>query len=189
MRTRIRPTKLVGADGTELPVVSGREKGFRVRRDCSARLFPADPRRPGRRHCRVPGLPGTTTVTRRRIGVGSNTTPGLPGRTSCWPRKKISSSPGIAQALSRIHGLAIETEILEGRDRLEEALRKVVPARRRVKGRTPHEKTRSTAIILFRLPADPGIAPGDLQGRVPPLLPRLGKAATYRPAQHQELLP
>ena len=46
--------------------------------------------------------------------------------------KDLVKLQGLPQALSRIHGLAIETEILEGRDRLEEALRKVAPALRRV---------------------------------------------------------
>jgi len=46
--------------------------------------------------------------------------------------KDLVKLQGIPQALTRIHGLAIETEILEGADRLEEALRIVVPALRRV---------------------------------------------------------
>jgi len=41
--------------------------------------------------------------------------------------KDLVKLQGIGQALSRLYGLAIETEILEGRDRLEEALRKVAP--------------------------------------------------------------
>ena len=46
--------------------------------------------------------------------------------------KDLVKLQGIPPALSRICALAVETEILEGADGLETALRKVVPARRRV---------------------------------------------------------
>ena len=74
------------------PVVSGGEKGFRVRRDCSARLLPADRRRPGRRHRRVSGLPGPPPLHAGGLGPNRARRGACPGGSSCWPRKKISSS-------------------------------------------------------------------------------------------------
>jgi tetraacyldisaccharide 4'-kinase len=132
LRTRIRPTKLVGADDMELPLsfLAGK------------RVFAfAGIARPDSFRQTVEGLGGVMAGFRdfrdhHRYTVEDwgriEHDAGLARADIVLATEKdLVKFQGIAQALSRIHGLAIETEILEGRDRLEEALRNAVPALRR----------------------------------------------------------
>jgi tetraacyldisaccharide 4'-kinase len=130
LRTRIRPTHLVGADGTELPLsflagkkvfafagiaqpesfrqtlegLGGIIAGFRAFRD-HHRYTPEDWGR----------IEHDAGLARADIVLATE--------------KDLVKLQAIPQALSRIHSLAIETEILEGRDRLEEVLRIVIGKR------------------------------------------------------------
>ncbi len=130
LRTRIRPTKLVGADGTELPLsfLTGKKvfafagiaqpDSFRQTLEglgvviAGFRAFPDHHRYTAEDWSRIEHDAG---LARADIVLATE--------------KDLVKLQGIAQALSRIHGLAIETEILEGRDRLEEALRIVIGKR------------------------------------------------------------
>jgi tetraacyldisaccharide 4'-kinase len=133
LRSRIRPTKLVGADGAELPLsfLAGK-KVFAF----------AGIAQPDSFRQTVEGLGGVIAGF-RAFRDHHRYTPEDWGRIEhdaglaradlvLATEKDLVKLQGLPQALSRIHGLAIETEILEGRDRLEEALRKVAPALRRV---------------------------------------------------------
>jgi tetraacyldisaccharide 4'-kinase len=133
LRTRIRPTNLVGADGTELPLsfLAGKKvfafagiaqpESFRQTVEglggiiAGFRAFPDHHRYTAEDWGRIEHDAG---LARADIVLATE--------------KDLVKLQGIPQALTRIHGLAIETEILEGADRLEEALRIVVPALRRV---------------------------------------------------------
>jgi tetraacyldisaccharide 4'-kinase len=133
LRTRIRPTNLVGADGTELPLsfLAGKRvfafagiaqpESFRQTVEVLGgiingfRAFPDHHRYTAEDWGRIEHDAG---LARADIVLATE--------------KDLVKLQGIPQALTRIHGLAIETEILEGADRLEEALRIVVPALRRV---------------------------------------------------------
>jgi tetraacyldisaccharide 4'-kinase len=133
LRTRIRPTNLVGADGTEIPLsfLAGKKvfafagiaqpESFRQTVEVLGgiingfRAFPDHHRYTAEDWGRIEHDAG---LARADIVLATE--------------KDLVKLQGIPQALTRIHGLAIETEILEGADRLEEALRIVVPALRRV---------------------------------------------------------
>jgi tetraacyldisaccharide 4'-kinase len=133
LRTRIRPTNLVGADGTEIPLsfLAGKKvfafagiaqpESFRQTVEVLGgiingfRAFPDHHRYTAEDWGRIEHDAG---LARADIVLATE--------------KDLVKLQAISQALTRIHGLAIETEILEGADRLEEALRIVVPALRRV---------------------------------------------------------
>jgi tetraacyldisaccharide 4'-kinase len=133
LRTRIRPTNLVGADGTELPLsfLAGKKvfafagiaqpESFRQTVEglggviAGFRAFPDHHRYTAEDWGRIEHDAG---LARADIVLATE--------------KDLVKLQAIPQALSRLHGLAIETEILEGAERLEEALRKVVPAKSRV---------------------------------------------------------
>ena len=128
LRTRIRPTNIVGADGAELPLsfLAGKKvfafagiaqpDSFRQTLEglggviAGFRAFPDHHRYTAEDWGRIEHDAG---LARADLVLATE--------------KDLVKLQGIAQALSRLHGLAIETEILEGRDRLEEALRKVAP--------------------------------------------------------------
>ncbi len=130
LRTRIRPTILVGADGTELPLsfLAGKKvfafagiaqpESFRQTVEglggviAGFRAFPDHHRYTAEDWGRIEHDAG---LARADIVLATE--------------KDLVKLQGIPQAPSRIHGLAIETEILEGRDRLEEALRIVIGKR------------------------------------------------------------
>jgi len=133
LRTRIRPTNLVGADGTELPLsfLAGK-KVFAFAGIAQPESFRQT----------VEGLGGVIAgfrafrdhhrYTAEDWGRIEHDAGLVRADIVLATEKDLVKLQGIPQALTRIHGLAIETEILEGADRLEEALRIVVPALRRV---------------------------------------------------------
>jgi tetraacyldisaccharide 4'-kinase len=131
LRTHVRPTSLTAPDGEELPLSSlqgkrvfafagiARPDSFRQTIEslggaiAGFRAFPDHHRYRAEDLDRIENEAG---LARADILLATEK-----------DVVKISESP---QLSSRVHGLLIETEILEGRERLEAALKELIPARR-----------------------------------------------------------
>jgi len=128
LRTRIRPTKFVGADGTELPLsfLAGK-KVFAFAGIAQPDSFRQTLEGLGGVIAGFRAFPDHHRYTAEDWGRIEHDAGLVRADLVLATEKDLVKLQGIAQALSRIHGLSIETEILEGRDRLEEALRQVAP--------------------------------------------------------------
>jgi len=128
LRTRIRPTKFVGADGTELPLsfLAGK-KVFAFAGIAQPDSFRQTLEGLGGVIAGFRAFPDHHRYTAEDCGRIEHDAGLVRADLVLATEKDLVKLQGIGQALSRIHGLSIETEILEGRDRLEEALRQVAP--------------------------------------------------------------
>jgi len=128
LRTRIRPTKFVGADGTELPLsFLARKKVFAFAGIAQPDSFRQTLEGLGGVIAGFRAFPDHHRYTAEDWGRIEHDAGLVRADLVLATEKDLVKLQGIGQALSRIHGLSIETEILEGRDRLEEALRQVAP--------------------------------------------------------------